>query len=371
MEKKKCFIRIAAIGDPHLTNSLPYTSVGSDYRKYQLMEFLGSSFQKIVKKSVDLIVVPGDLCHTTLLDSDTLFLLIHFLELCRVNRIPTVIVSGNHDIDHKTSILDFLTIYRKQCRNIYFKQGDLGIYLFKETDTPIRVVAISHCSDEKFLLLMRNNGAPVDRIYYNILVGHAGIKGTLHGSTKSIRGIKPENLEGIADGYDLMIFGHHHYFQRIIPNAFYSGSIQQTRMDERNTHPGIAFFDLPALKVSRLSNKYSPRFVVIDDYSVDREIIRNNIVKLVLDLDKKTEEENIDFIKRVSECEPYYLIMPRTKKIHKLSSAGKERTMLAKSSKEKVLYTVVKGLAEQSARIPKFEEHVMSLYKRMKEGEIR
>jgi len=367
--KKKTFssIKIGAFGDPHLTNRLPYTHPGSSYRKDRLKSFIDYSFRKFVKKEVDLIVVPGDVCHLTKLDSNDLELLIHFLDSSRISKIPTVIIPGNHDKDQQDCILQFLKSHSLSSgiHNLYYPHQRVGVWKF-EFPTGVRVVGIEYCSDKDFLEEAKK-GMNSDKRFYNILIAHVGIKGTLHGSTKSIFGIKKEEIKELEKGYDLIILAHHHLTQRITSKSFYCGSIQQTRIDEKDHVPGVLIFELPSLKITRIENKLSPRFKLVEDYIIKPEEIKDNIVKPVIDLQKFSEEEHVSFLKKILVYNPYYLIKPNLRK-----SYGEEIRLQFKKgdSKKRVLKRVLKrtlkSVSEKKAK--EFNKHVLSLYRKV-EGE--
>ena len=352
-------IKIGVFGDPHLTTQLPYTVAGSSFRKDQLISFLEHSFEVMIKSKVDLILVLGDLCHKTILAPDDLDLLMCFLEISRVSEIPTVIINGNHDLDYDDSILKFLDRFKENCDNIFFENHSYSAtYSFPKFSTEI--LAINYCEDEKFLKIASDNAYKVeDKL--KILIGHVGIKGTLHGTTTSIRGVKKEDIEELGKGYDLMLFGHHHNFQVICENGLYAGSLHQVRIDERHTAPGslIMFPKKGAWKVRRIENDFSPKFHVVEDYVLDPKSIRGNIVKVVIDTQDHSEEENRKFVKKIQEMDPYYLIVPKFKK------QFSPKTLKGKTVKDGDKLTVLKKVINKMDG-KKYEDHIIQLYERVK-----
>jgi len=112
---------LAVLSDLHLTNSLPYTVAGDTSRKGMVKNYLTTFFTKIKTEKVDFLVVPGDVCHSTLLGPDDLDLLMFFMDLVRDSNIKTIISLGNHDLDGDKSILSFLKNRKKYLvyNNIY------------------------------------------------------------------------------------------------------------------------------------------------------------------------------------------------------------------------------------------------------------
>ena len=354
-------IKIGVFGDPHLTTQLPYTVAGSSFRKDQLISFLEHSFEVMIKNKVDLILVLGDLCHKTSLGPDDLDLLICFLELSRISEIPTVIINGNHDLDYDESILKFLDRFKENCDNIFFENSDLcSVYSFPKFSTEI--VAINYCEDEKFIELA-SKYASKEENKLKILIGHVGVKGTLHGTTTSIRGVKKEDVEELSKGYDLISLGHHHNFQVICKNGLYAGSLHQVRIDERDTVPGslIMIYKKGAWKVRRIENTFSPRFYVIEDYVLDPYKVKGNIVKVIIDTQNHSEKENREFVKKIQDLEPYYLIVPKFKKQFSF------KTFKGKITKDRDKLTVLKKVIEKMNG-KKYEDHIIQLYEKVKNG---
>ena len=352
-------IKIGVFGDPHLTTQLPYTVAGSSFRKDQLISFLEHSFEVMIKTKVDLILVLGDLCHKTSLGPDDLDLLVCFLELSRISEIPTVIINGNHDLDYNESILKFLDRFKENCDNIFFEKDDIDcVYSFPKFSTEI--LAINYCSDEKFLDIASRYVSKEEK-KLKILIGHIGIKGTLHGTTTSIRGIKKEDIEELSKGYDLMLFGHHHNFQFICKNGLYAGSLHQVRIDERDTVPGSMIMTIKKgnWKGRRIENVFSPRFHVVEEYVLDPYKIKGNIVKVIIDTQNHSEEKNRKFVRKVQEMEPYYLIVPKFKKQFSI------KTLKGKVAKDKNKLTVLKKIINKMDG-KKYEDHIIKLYEKIK-----
>lgn len=352
MKKKKIELpinveNIAVLGDPHLTYSLPYTVLGDKKRALSVLKYTEYFLSTLSEKT--LIIIPGDLCHRSFLYPVDLDLLISFLEILRIRNLPVIISNGNHDLDGDESIISFLEKLRKTHPNIYYFSDEAGWNL--ETKN-ISFRIINYCSDKKFLALSKV--ATRDE-KFRVLIGHVGIKHTLHGTTKSINGVNPEDIKKLEKIYDLMIFGHHHYFQKVESKALYPGPIQQTRIDERDQIPGGINIQIPSKKIKKVKNKFSPRFILIKDYTIDSKEIEGNIVKPILDLENKTEAENVDFIKEVEKYNPYYLIRPKTKRIF-----GVKDIKVFKGGKKRALLSVIKGSRVKNRR--EYARHTFKIY---------
>lgn len=220
-------MKFAVLADAHLTNSLPHTKPGDSQRKKMLSLYLYRFFAIIIDEAVDFLIIPGDLMHSTSLNPDDIDLLNYFIFNLLINsKIETIISLGNHDLDQEESVLKFFNrfLYDK----INYCDRSISWSYFSGANK-VNFDVINYCSHNVFLEKARE--FPIKKKgVYNILVGHVGVKGSLHGSTKSIVGVKKENIEEIESNYDLVILGHHHNMQWVTKKCFYPGSIHQTRI---------------------------------------------------------------------------------------------------------------------------------------------
>lgn len=370
-------IRIAAFGDLHLTSQLPYTPPGDIYRTDQLTKFFEYAFETIVKKKVDFILDAGDLFHETLIDSKTLDLLSCITELSRIAEIPNIRIPGNHDFDGVNCFLDFLERLNGRSKIFYF---DPKPAIWEFSEKKLKIVAIPYCSDKEFLENARKGkrSKKEEGEHYNILLAHIGIKGALYGDTVSPHGVDLKDIKNLSNGYDLMIFGHFHKFQTVGNNGIYTGSIQHTRIDQHGEIPGFVIIDLPTFRLRHISNEFSPRFTILKDYVLDSRLIRNNIVKPLVDIENRTEEQNIEYLKKILTFDPYYLIRPNLRgSIGLVERSGggegesREGVILkeSKKSKEDVIKKVLKGINVSDKLKQKYERYIVEFYREVADHE--
>ena len=348
---------IAAISDLHLTNSLPYTVVGDSFRKAYLMKYLDFFFKEIDDAHVDYLVVPGDVCHNSLLDPDDLSLLEYFLYLVKRSDLDTMIISGNHDMDGEKSILSFLVNSNYNLKNIQFE----NTYQWKYVSYDIVFHCINFCNNSVFLDCAER--AVVDAKNYsdrqNILIGHVGVKGSLHGTTKSILGVNQEDIDRLAETFDFIFLGHHHKFQWINERCIYVGAPQQTRIDEINCIPGGVIIDTQQSgKIFFIENRFSPRFSILDTETFRSSEVKGKIVKPVFEDRLSTEEMKTNWLKEIIGCEPYYLIKPRLREKFENS----ETTGFSSTDKRKALFKTMKSFNEKKKRPKSFYKHALKLY---------
>jgi DNA repair exonuclease SbcCD nuclease subunit len=312
-------MKIAVFADGHLTNSLPHTPIGDYWRRDQLIKYIDYFFKIITEEDVKYLIVPGDLAHSPILSPDDLYLIFYFFLKINENEIKTIFSIGNHDVDEGDSVLKFLNhvanpIFPRLSSPFYYADLSLSYSVDFKSGPRGTFDVINYCSHQDFLNEARDFKHHNLKKEKAILIGHVGVKGSLHGTTKSIVGVKKEDIEEIEKNYSLIILGHHHTFQQVTEKCFYIGSVHQTRIDEIDSVPGGAIIDLKNNKITKIENPFSPRFLVIKDYEFKEKEVENSIVKLVLDIETVSEEDNTRFLFSVLDCRPYYLIKPRIKK---------------------------------------------------------
>lgn len=363
---KRLSLKLAVLSDLHLTNRLPYTVQGDSSRKDNLIKYLSYFFKEIKKERVDFLVVPGDLLHSTILDYDDLDLLLFFLFESSSLGIKVILCLGNHDFDHKQTPLFFLNHDYPIFNNIKFSKKILKKYFFGNN---VLFDVVNFCSHTEFLeatlALLKSKR---DHYDFSILVGHIGVKGTLHGTTKSIIGVNKEDIEKISENYDLVLLGHHHLFQWVTDNCLYCGSIHQTRIDEIDTVPGGLIISLPECEVKVVENKFSPRFSIIENYSFSPEDVTGKIVKPILDTSSVSESENLKFVKEIVSYNPYYLIKPRVKPSFKFKSKRKNAGFSSKN-KRKALLNTMKEFKLEKEKAKDFFEHTIKLWESIEKEE--
>ncbi len=360
MKKKSISpIRIAAIGDLHLTSNLSHTPIGSTYRTDQLIKFFRNSFELMLSEKVDLILNSGDLCDEVLIGPETMELLTCFLELSRVSEISNVMIGGNHDFDGDDCFLNFINRLDEDPKVFHFDPEPV-VWEFESKAT--RVVAIPFCSDEMFL-----NQAVKGKIldnerkdFYNILLAHIGIKGAGYGDTISKFGIASEKIEEISNGYDLMVFGHFHKFQIIGKNGLYTGSPQHVRLDQKNIIPGFPIIDLPSFKIRHISNGFSPRFMELEDYEKPSGRITNNIIKPIIDTDNVSEEDNEKYLREILSLNPYHMIRPTTKKKFAVEEPIRVKSI---TNKESIIVDTMKKMKVKEEYRKPYKRHVIELFR--------
>lgn len=358
-KNQKRSIKIAAFGDMHLTSRLPHTPVGDKSRVNLLIKFLDYAFNLIIKNKVDFIVDTGDTSHDVLLDSDSLDLIMCYIELSRVCEIPNIRVSGNHEIDGNSHVMQFLNRLQDNPQIFYFNK-EPSIYDFEEKDT--RIVAIPHCSDPDFIDYAEQGMMSKKSLKrkHNILVAHIGIQNTLQSRNEAFVGVSLSEIERISKGYSLMLFGHHHAFQTVGENGLYTGSLQQTRLDEEDTIPGFLLIKMPQFKVLHIDNKFSPRFVQIENYGLPYDLIKGNIIKPIIDVNNQTEDYNRNYIKKINEMDPYNIITPRFKKPLEVKRVRKVKNI---DDREKIIKKIVKGFKLKKSERKEVETYAIKLYR--------
>ncbi len=359
-------MKIAAMADLHLTGNLPYTQIGDSTRNEFSMLFLKEFFAFVRKNKVRYLAIPGDICHSPILNSEDLQLLAYFLNLVsEYNEIKTIISLGNHDLDGEKTILSFLCNGLLKPKNLFIQNSHFDCFF-----SDVNFYTMKYTSNDDFLehskMVCNLLSSQRERKVKRILLGHVSVKGTLHGSTKSIIGVKPEDIDRISKEFDLILFGHHHKHQWINDKSLYVGVPWQTRIDEIDCFPHGLLIELEdgEINIESFENPLSPRFLVIDDYEINPIQIKNSIVKPVLDIEKYTEDENVNFLKKIVDCNPYHLIVPRLKSKYILKEG--DLSVSVKDSRLALL-KIMKAFSSEKKIPSSYVKYTYKLWEEIKE----
>jgi exonuclease SbcD len=214
-------MRITHFADNHL-------GAGQDRREQDILDSFALAVDKIIELRPDLVINAGDLFHTVHPTNRIIaFAAEQLLRLGRDAKIPTVIISGNHDSPKQRQIGAVLSIFKdfENVTVVYkskyerFRIGDCAIS------------AVPHCLTTDILKEELAKVEPDQEAKYNILV--------LHGV---VAGIKEFQMADLSEqeidssyfhkGFDYVALGHYHNFTRVEPNVYYSGSTERLSQAE-------------------------------------------------------------------------------------------------------------------------------------------
>lgn len=248
-------MRLLHLGDLHLGRSLGDFDLFDD-QKYILDEILGI----IDDKSVDGVLVAGDVYDKSIPSEAATNLLDYFLSELAKRKVNTYMVSGNHDSDDR---LNFgCSLFASS--NIFISakyNGSLAKYVVGEGDTLVNIYLLPFVKasqvkhffpdagienyDDAVRTIIENAG--IDTSQCNVLVAHQFVAGNedpaLGGSesagTQSV-GLVEKIGYGCFDDFDYVALGHIHSPQRVGRDEVrYSGSPLKYSLSEVNNEKSV------------------------------------------------------------------------------------------------------------------------------------
>lgn len=248
-------MRLLHLGDLHLGRSLGDFDLFDD-QKYILDEILGI----IDDKSVDGVLVAGDVYDKSIPSEAATNLLDYFLSELAKRKVNTYMVSGNHDSDDR---LNFgCSLFASN--NIFISakyNGSLAKYVVGEGDTLVNIYLLPFVKasqvkhffpdagienyDDAVRTIIENAG--IDTSQCNVLVAHQFVAGNedpaLGGSesagTQSV-GLVEKIGYGCFDDFDYVALGHIHSPQRVGRDEVrYSGSPLKYSLSEVNNEKSV------------------------------------------------------------------------------------------------------------------------------------
>ena len=295
-------MKIMHLGDLHIGKSL------GDFDLYEDQKYILEQILNLIKeKSVDVLLIAGDVYDKAIPGEKSVQLLDYFLKRLVETGIKTYMISGNHDSDERlnfgSSLLESNNIYINSKFNgilkkysLYDEFGELNIYLLPF----VKASQVQHFFPEEKIdsydMAVRTiiKHSDFDACKRNILVAHQFVAGKEDPEIAGSEGLSVHNVgmvEKIGYGslaeFDYVALGHIHSPQSVgLKHIRYSGSPLKYSLSEVNNNksvPIITFKDKGELLV-----EFAPLLPMRDIRH-----LRGNIKNL---LDKKNISMENDFI---------------------------------------------------------------------------
>ena len=295
-------MKIMHLGDLHIGKSL------GDFDLYEDQKYILEQILNLIKeKSVDVLLIAGDVYDKAIPGEKSVQLLDYFLKRLVETGIKTYMISGNHDSDERlnfgSSLFESNNIYINSKFNgilkrysLYDKFGELNIYLLPF----VKASQVQHFFPEEKIdsydMAVRTiiKHSDFDVCKRNILVAHQFVAGKDDPEIAGSEGLSVHNVgmvEKIGYGslaeFDYVALGHIHSPQSVgLKHIRYSGSPLKYSLSEVNNNksvPIITFKDKGEVLV-----EFAPLLPMRDIRH-----LRGNIKNL---LDKKNISCENDFI---------------------------------------------------------------------------
>ena len=295
-------MKIMHLGDLHIGKSL------GDFDLYEDQKYILEQILNLIKeKSVDVLLIAGDVYDKAIPGEKSVQLLDYFLKRLVETGIKTYMISGNHDSDERlnfgSSLFESNNIYINSKFNgilkkysLYDEFGELNIYLLPF----VKASQVQHFFPEEKIdsydMAVRTiiKHSDFDAKKRNILVAHQFVAGKEDPEIAGSEGLSVHNVgmvEKIGYGslaeFDYVALGHIHSPQSVgLKHIRYSGSPLKYSLSEVNNNksvPIITFKDKGEVLV-----EFAPLLPMRDIRH-----LRGNIKNL---LDKKNISMENDFI---------------------------------------------------------------------------
>jgi DNA repair exonuclease SbcCD ATPase subunit len=225
---------IIHISDIHIPTHL------HEDRKDEYHLVFGRLYKVIEKQLIQnpnlIVAITGDLLHVKLnIEAETIILARNFLEslgkLC-----PTLLIIGNHDFaENNLERADSMTAVAHGIQNLYCLKYS-GLYRLGNM-----IFAFSSLFDGKFIHhenIPDTGGLPVYKLFHGTVVGSENCNGT-------INKISHKRYPSVVDfnGYNAVLMGHVHKYQKLTESMAYAGSLIQQNFGEPTDHHGLLLWD--------------------------------------------------------------------------------------------------------------------------------
>jgi exonuclease SbcD len=255
-------LRVIHVSDLHL--GVPFKSVrGNDVRKKindNILSNLKNIVNYVVENEADLFLLTGDIFNSIYLSNFYSHKLVSTLRRLYEERIPIVMIAGNHDAPKIRGFHIPLRVFNEiGFEGLYFYEGtqdkplilDIGGFTVGIIVLPYIHMRGDKDLEERVSKYIRGLYDGVKSCDYKLLLVHYDIKGARYSESDpystsyfSVYRLPPESLN--PDLFNYVALGHIHLKQGIpgYSNMFYSGSIERVNFGEANEKKGFLVIDI-------------------------------------------------------------------------------------------------------------------------------
>ncbi|MBX9928654.1 MAG: metallophosphoesterase, partial [Gemmatimonadaceae bacterium] len=195
------------------------TPAGMNQREFDVASALTRAVDRCIALAPDFIVIGGDVFHVVRPSNPAI--LHAFREFSRLRAaLPGCViamVAGNHDAPRSTDTACLLDLFAPMGIDVATTEQRVLRY-------PDRGVTITAVPD---LPLHRMTLEPDPQARYNVLLMHGEVEGTLPaGADPERAAVIVPKAAVLRPEWDYVALGHYHVWQRVGPNAFYSGALE-------------------------------------------------------------------------------------------------------------------------------------------------
>lgn len=240
-------MKICHLADTHLgagDNHPIRNERGLTLRQEDIVSGFIEAIDKIIAIRPDVVIHAGDIFDTVRPQNRILAIVGEQLHrLAEVAKIPTVIITGNHDAPKQPHAGAALDIFR-HLENLHIASASS---LIPFTIGNVKIFALPHCLTTEIQKIELKKATPDKDVEFNVLVMHGVAAGMPEFSMLDL-GEQEFPLE-VMSGFDYTALGHFHNYCQVAPRAWYSGSTERLSQAERTSQKGFVEVELNPFSV--------------------------------------------------------------------------------------------------------------------------
>lgn len=244
-------MRIVHIADLHLGYRAGRLRAedGTNLRESDGYSLTFSLMDEIIKKNPDIVVIAGDLFHSSEPSTKTVTMAKEALFKLVSAHIPVFMITGNHDTGDIKNIPSSLSMFHWPQVGLYAYSEPFVSKEIKSLDGQEKITfwGVSHQSLETLKETKEEIEKRLNPEDFNILVSHGRIYNKDLGEVMKTEGevreiILSQDLLGLP--FDLVLLGHIHERMKISDRIFYSGSLLRRGFSDPEGKRGAYIYDI-------------------------------------------------------------------------------------------------------------------------------
>jgi len=251
---------------------------GLTERQEDVISGFVEAVDRIVALKPDVCVHSGDLFHSVRPYNSIMAIAAEQLHrLTSAARIPTVIISGNHDAPREQRYGAPLDVLRNMDNLYVASRNRLETFDIKG----IRFFALPHCTPAAELQRQLAACMSDEAARFNVLVVHGVAAGMPEFSMADLG--EQEIPLAVINRFDYTALGHYHNFRQVGPRAWYAGSTERLSQGERDSVKGFVEIDLDpfAIRFHEVTARVMVTLPEIDATGVRGDQLAEHIKKQV------------------------------------------------------------------------------------------
>ncbi len=298
-------MKILHLSDLHLGvsfKSLRGSGVGR-YVNNHILHNIEEAFRYAVENSIDLVLLSGDLFNNMYSSYIYAHHLVSKLKILYDNRIPVVIIAGNHDTPKMRGFhTPLVVLSRIGIENVYYQEGlpntpihiESGGYSVGILPLPYIPISDPETARDRISDFIEMHLKHMKKVDIRLLIAHYDVSGSRYSihdpysnSYYRIMRIPSSSLK--PEEFDYVALGHIHLHQRIkgYENMYYSGSIDRMTFGEAEEEKGFIVVEIERDKP--LKTKFIPvsalKMIVTPKLDINSEEPLNSIINYFEEID--------------------------------------------------------------------------------------